>query len=85
MSKDNQLADGFFFTEPRNGAPDYVLGTISLQMDNFTRWVETQELNEKGYIKIDILRSKGGKTYGKVNTWKPDKQQKDTSEETDEF
>ena len=69
---DNNLVDGLFYSEPRANAPDFVMGGVSIQKEKLMEWLVTAEVNEKGYVNLDILRSKAGKPYFKLNTWKPD-------------
>lgn len=44
----------------------------------------TNPFNERGYINIDILTSKEGKKYAKINDYKP-KSSEQSSEDEDEF
>ena len=70
---------GLFINKKREDAPDFVLGSLSVKRDEFIEWAEEQEVDEKGYFRIDILKSKEGKPYLKLNEWKeePKKQQKE--------
>lgn len=71
MNNDNKLVRGLYFNEPRQGAPDYVLCSISVHATNFLAWLNQQQEDEKGYIKIDVLRAKQtGKPYCKLNDYK---------------
>jgi hypothetical protein len=65
------LVDGLFFDRPREGAPDFVKGRISIQADKLTEFVAKHK-NEKGYVNIDLLKSKAGKLYCKLNTFVPE-------------
>ena len=65
------LADGFFFDRPKEGAPDFVKGRLSIQAEKATALIN-QYKNEKGYVNLDLLKSKEGKLYMTVNTWKPE-------------
>lgn len=74
MSEENIFADGLFYNDPREGAPEFVLGSMSVQVEQFIAFLNEQEKTEKGYVKLDVLRSQAGKPYVKLNTWKPDDQ-----------
>ena len=73
------LPKGFFVSKPRDGAPSFVKGSMSLRLDEAKEYLETLHANEKGYVNFDILESKAGKYYLKLNTWKPDTNKEKTS------
>jgi hypothetical protein len=65
------LAAGMFFDRPREGAPEFVKGKLSVKVADAIPMLN-QYANEKGYVKFDLLQSKdGSKLYLTVNTWKP--------------
>lgn len=64
------LPDGISFFEPRQGAPDFILGSISINRERFISYLMTQETDEKGYIPFDVKMSKAGKPYVSLNTYK---------------
>jgi hypothetical protein len=69
------FVEGLFYNPPRENAPDFVKGQLSIDPKRFVEFLRTQtaHINEKGYIKLDILLSKdGAKHYAVVNTWKPE-------------
>lgn len=66
------FAEGIYFGEKRENAPEFVLGSISIKPEQLTTWLKSQKANESGYVKLDILRSKKtGKPYISVNTFVP--------------
>lgn len=66
------FADGLFFNKKRDGAPDYIKGSISIEVENFTTFLKNnvQYVNPKGYITIDLKQSQKGTLYFQVNTYK---------------
>lgn len=80
------FADGFFFDKPREGAPDFVKGRVSIKVAEAIPFLEANK-NEKGYVNIDLLKSKeGGKLYFKLNTYKKEEKAETAPvEETDEL
>lgn len=71
------FADGIFFDKPREGAPDFVKGRVSIKVEEAVKFLQTHK-NEKGYVNLDLLKAKeGGKLYFKLNTFKPEKKQED--------
>lgn len=65
---DKVFAEGLYFFESDK---DFILGKLSVNSNQFIEWLEKQETDEKGYVKLDILKSKEGKPYIALNTWKP--------------
>jgi len=68
MSK--EFVDGLFVNNPRENAPDFVKGSLSIQADKFIPYLKSKA-NAKGYVNIDLLESKEGNLYPKLNEWKP--------------
>jgi len=71
MAQETKFVDGLFYNEPREGAPDFVLASLSIDKIKFGEWLLQQEVDAKGYVKVDVLRSKAGKAYLKLNDFKP--------------
>jgi len=71
---DKVFAEGLFYDPPRDGAPDFVIGGLTVSVDRFTDWLAAQPKSDKGYVKIDIKRGRTGKIYAELNTFQPKKQ-----------
>ena len=69
---DIEFVDGLMVKAPRDGAPDFVKGSISIKRVDLGNWLRTKD---DEWINIDIKVSKGGKWYAAVNDWKPDASQ----------
>jgi len=69
---DNIYPKGMYVKEPRQGAPEFVKGSISIKVADLHEWLNTNQglANDAGYINFDILSGKDG-WYTKVNTYKP--------------
>ena len=63
-----EFADGLIVKAPRDGAPDFVKGSISIKRKDLGNWLRGKE---EDWINLDIKESKGGKWYAQVNDWKP--------------
>lgn len=64
------FATGFFFERPKEGAPEFVKGRMSIKVEEALALL-TQHKNDKGYVNLDLLQSKDKtKLYLTVNTWK---------------
>lgn len=72
MSKEIVFVDGFFFNERKENQPAFVIGRVSFAKEKFLGWLERQEENERGYVAVQILRSKGGSIYATLDAWKPE-------------
>jgi hypothetical protein len=61
--------DGLFVKNPRETAPDFVKGSLSILVDKFIPYLKSKA-NAKGYVNIDLLVSQDGNLYAKLNDWK---------------
>ena len=61
------FVDGLIIKAPREGAPDFVKGSLSIKRAELIAWLTVRE---EEWINVDIKLSKAGKWYGQVNTWK---------------
>ena len=72
---DIKFADGIYFKEPHQNAPDFVKGKLSIQKQKLMAWLEGMDAGDEGYINLDIKVAKSGKLYIAVDNWKPNNQQ----------
>jgi len=73
MAQIKTYPKGLYMDKPREGAPSFVKGKLSIKYDEFVAWLGTQKefVNEKGYMKFDLLKSdKDGKLYFTLDTYK---------------
>lgn len=65
-----QFPDGLIIKAPRDGAPDFVKGSISIKRKELGNWLRQKE---DDWINLDIKASKNdsNKWYAQVNDWKP--------------
>lgn len=69
---DAKYAQHIYFDRPREGAPDFVKGRMSMKRDEAIEYLKTLNVSEKGYIYFDLLVSKdGSKLYWKLNDYQP--------------
>ena len=68
---DKVFAEGIYYNPPRDGAPDFVLGSISVVPDKFADWITSQQADERGYVRLSIKMGKSSKVYVELDTWKP--------------
>jgi hypothetical protein len=69
---DKTFPEGIYFNERFATAPQFVLGSISIQPDKLIKFLNGQEERDDGSIRLDVLRSKKtGKPYIVVNEYVP--------------
>ena len=79
MSEQKEYANGIWGGGPREGAPDFVRGSLSIMPERFIEWLQRQTPNEKGYVRLDILTRKSGDGWSfPLNTYKPSAPRDDT-------
>ena len=69
---DVDFVDRMIIKEPRQGAPDFVKGSISIKRADLGNWLRGKD---DEWINLDIKVGKSGKWYVQVNNWKPDASQ----------
>ena len=69
MSDENVFLDGLIFKLPSPNAPDFVKGKLSIKREQLIAALSgmTDE-----WVNLDLLESKQGKAYAKINDWKKD-------------
>jgi len=79
---DSELIGGLY-PKKRDGQPDFVIGKLSINVPQFREWMAEYLKANQGseWINIDMLVSKAGKGYAKLDTWEPDKKQEPESSE----
>ncbi len=79
MNDDNKFVNGLFFKEKHSNAPDFVIGKLSTKRQDLIDYL--QQSNED-WLNWQIKKSKAGKCYIEVDTWKPDAQSQTPSPNT---
>jgi len=64
---ENIFADGLSFKKPRENAPDFIKGCLSVKVDQFTAFINKYQKN--GWVNIDLKKSKKGTLYLALNTY----------------
>lgn len=75
------FAEGFSFSK-RDEAPDFVIGRVAVKVADALAWLKSNESN--GWVNMDIKKSKGGKYYMELDTWKPSPKAETKTEEVKE-
>ena len=66
--KETEFVDGLIVKAPRAGAPDYIIGSLSIKRQELIAWLEARDGD---WVNIEIKRAKSGKYYAAVDNWKP--------------
>jgi len=66
---DIEFVDGLIFKLPRDGAPEFVKGSLSIKREELIAFLSGKQGE---WINIDLKVSQKGKAYAQVNNWKPD-------------
>ena len=64
---------------PRDNAPDFIKGSLTVHMDTFTEWAQ-EHTDEKGYVRLDLKEGRDGALYLALNTFKKGEKRKDDTE-----
>jgi hypothetical protein len=70
MSNEKQFIDGLIFKKPKEGAPAFIKGSISIKVEELKAFLDKHQSN--GWVNIDLKESQGNKYYAELNTWKPE-------------
>ena len=71
MAKENTFVDGMFVYKPHENAPKFIKLRVSIKVEEFKKFADAHK-NGKGYINLDLKKSKEGKYYLTLNEWKKD-------------
>lgn len=82
-NKETIFIDGMFVKTPNPKAPEFVRLHLSVKVDEFIEFANRHK-NEKGYINIDVLKSKKGKLYLSLNDYKKETGFDDDLEQADQ-
>lgn len=66
--------NGLISKDVADTAPEWILGKMSIQVDDLKRWLNDNDklADENGWINLTVKRSqKTNKRYVEVDTWKP--------------
>lgn len=84
MAEERIYIGGFKTFAPSAKAPDFVLGSIIVDLDSFGEFVKAQKehitlYEGKRQLKMQLLKDKSGRPSLTLDTWKPDSSAKSSS------
>lgn len=65
---EKKFANGIMFKRPREGAPEFIKGNISIKVDEFIKWLTENKTGD--WMNLDLKESKNKTLYLEMNTWK---------------
>jgi hypothetical protein len=68
MADEKIFVNGLIFKERREGAPDFVIGSLSIKAEELIAFLQ-EHTKPDGWVNIDIKESRGGKLYCELNTY----------------
>jgi hypothetical protein len=71
MSTEKNFAKGFIFKRNAN-APGFVVGNISVKVDEAIAWLQANQSN--GWVNMKVNTAKSGSYYMELDTWATDTQ-----------
>lgn len=63
-----EFPEGLILKAPRDGAPDYVIGSLSIRKAEFLAWLGGRDGD---WVNLNLKRGQSGKWYAEVDNWKP--------------
>ena len=72
------FVNGLIFKLPRDNAPDFVKGSLSIRVEEMITFLTEQKTE---WLNIDLKVSKAGKAYAQVNTFVPESRQDVTAQQ----
>jgi hypothetical protein len=74
---DKTFADGFLFKKKQDNAPEWVIGKMSIKVDEAVEFLQSHAKN--GWVNLEVKEAQSGKPYIELDTWEPKKENKPTS------
>lgn len=68
--RETVFVNGLIFKKPHEKAPDFVKGHLSIKADELTTFI-AEHKDAKGWLNIDMKKSREGKIYFQLNTFTP--------------
>ena len=74
---DKIFADGFLFKKKQGNAPEWVIGKMSIKVDEAVDFLQSHAKN--GWVNLEVKEAQSGKAYIELDTWEPKKENKPTT------
>ena len=67
--EDKVFVDGMIVKAPHENAPDFIICNLSIKCKELVEFMRAN--HKEGWCNLQVKRSKGGKLYAELDTWKP--------------
>ena len=74
--KDGVFAPAMNWSQPREGAPDFVKAKLGIKTDEFITFLK-ENAKPSGWINFEMKQSQDGRYYFELDTWEPKPQAND--------
>jgi len=82
--KDPIFPNGIIFKRPKEGAPEWIKGSLSIKVDEAIEFLKAHANN--GWVNLDLKKSKEkGTLYLQLNDWKPEPKESYTASANNEI
>lgn len=62
---------GIYFDRPHTNAPEFIKGKLNIKVDDAIAFLKEHQ-NARGYVNLDLKKSRDGKLYLQLNTFVAD-------------
>lgn len=70
MLMQKKFATGMIVKNPKAQAPKWIMGHLSVKVDEFVKFLSENQKN--GWVNLDVCIGKTGKMYAQLDEWQPD-------------
>jgi len=74
QKKEAVFVDGMIFKKPKEGAPEFIKGHISIKAPELIAFLQ-KHAKPDGWVNIDMKKSQKGSLYFQLNDWTPPKKE----------
>lgn len=68
--KDRVFAPAMNWSQPRDGAPDFIKAKVGIKVDEFVTFLK-DNAKPSGWINFEVKESQDGRYYFELDTWEP--------------
>ncbi|CAG5001749.1 hypothetical protein DYBT9275_02734 [Dyadobacter sp. CECT 9275] len=70
-----EFLEGFIVKKPNEKAPEFVLATISMKVEDVISSLKKNEKN--GWVNLNVKKSRDGKLYAEIDDWERNRRTND--------
>lgn len=69
-NKDRVYAPAMNWSQPRDGAPDFIKAKVGIKVDEFITFLK-ENVKPSGWINFEMKESQDGRYYWELDMWEP--------------